>query len=360
MKHLILTGACYVDTILSIPRFPGEDDKLRATACQIRRGGNCPNSIEVLLQLLQPPKSANGPGADEDADVATYLIASLPARDAPATAMIAGSFRPAAGVDREAEARRPNLDLCLYRDGHMAPASCYVLRSAATGSRTIVNHSDLPDMTADEFLAVAVLFFDRQTSPATASTASSHTSSTVCSWWHFEGRIPETTLACIGHLLSRRDASNDIVISVEVEKPGREGLRDLAAMADVVFYSKSWAEDQGYDSAEACLRGEAASLPQASLLLCTWGAQGASALAPGSGDHVVSCPASPVPAAKVVDAVGAGDTFVAGILYKLVSLSVQEGSPHLAVSDDTARAALAFAVDLATRKIQIDGFQGLV
>jgi ketohexokinase len=31
-------------------------------------------------------------------------------------------------------------------------------------------------------------------------------------------------------------------ISVEVEKPGREGLIGLAAEADVVFYSKSWAE----------------------------------------------------------------------------------------------------------------------
>lgn len=30
-------------------------------------------------------------------------------------------------------------------------------------------------------------------------------------------------------------------ISVEVEKPGREGLERLVAEADVVFYSKSWA-----------------------------------------------------------------------------------------------------------------------
>ena len=30
-------------------------------------------------------------------------------------------------------------------------------------------------------------------------------------------------------------------ISVEVEKPGRPGLQELAAEADVVFYSKSWA-----------------------------------------------------------------------------------------------------------------------
>ena len=31
-------------------------------------------------------------------------------------------------------------------------------------------------------------------------------------------------------------------VSVEVEKPNREGLVELAAEADVVFYSKSWAE----------------------------------------------------------------------------------------------------------------------
>ena len=33
-----------------------------------------------------------------------------------------------------------------------------------------------------------------------------------------------------------------VKISVEVEKPGREGLQDLAALANVVFYSKSWAQ----------------------------------------------------------------------------------------------------------------------
>ena len=32
------------------------------------------------------------------------------------------------------------------------------------------------------------------------------------------------------------------MVSVEVEKPAREGLRELAAEADVVFYSKTWAQ----------------------------------------------------------------------------------------------------------------------
>lgn len=37
-----------------------------------------------------------------------------------------------------------------------------------------------------------------------------------------------------------------MTISVEIEKPGREGLLDLVPEADVVFYSKSWAQVSGY------------------------------------------------------------------------------------------------------------------
>lgn len=54
-----------------------------------------------------------------------------------------------------------------------------------------------------------------------------------------KGRIPETTLQCIRYL---RQVLPGSTISVEAEKPGREGLAELAAESDVVFYSKSWAE----------------------------------------------------------------------------------------------------------------------
>lgn len=46
-------------------------------------------------------------------------------------------------------------------------------------------------------------------------------------------------MQCIHHL---RQVLPGSTISVEVEKPGREGLVELAAESDVVFYSKSWAE----------------------------------------------------------------------------------------------------------------------
>ena len=54
----------------------------------------------------------------------------------------------------------------------------------------------------------------------------------------WQGRIPEVTLECMRHLRKHFAA---VKISVEVEKPTRTGLQDLAAEADVIFYSKSWA-----------------------------------------------------------------------------------------------------------------------
>jgi ketohexokinase len=41
------------------------------------------------------------------------------------------------------------------------------------------------------------------------------------------------------HLRQRFPAT---MISIEVEKPNRAGLQELAAEADVVFYSKGWAQ----------------------------------------------------------------------------------------------------------------------
>lgn len=54
-----------------------------------------------------------------------------------------------------------------------------------------------------------------------------------------QGRIPDVTLACIQYL---RKQFPSIRVSVEAEKPGRSGLQELADAADMVFFSKSWAQ----------------------------------------------------------------------------------------------------------------------
>ncbi|KAI2473717.1 Ribokinase-like protein [Annulohypoxylon bovei var. microspora] len=274
MKKLVCVGACYLDTILDVPYYPGEDSKLRATNLQVRRGGNCPNTLQVLQQLLR--ERPGGPGHD----VKPYLISCLPSADAPATATIVDSFGPGSLVD---------FARCIFRANHRDPASSYIIRSEETGSRTLVNYSDLPEMTIDEFVTAADEVGDE-------------------AWFHFEGRIPETTLQCIRYL--RRSFPNTRV-SVEVEKPGREGLEDLAAEADVVFYSRSWAESKRYESAQRCLSAQSGVARKAT--------------------------------------VGAGDTFIAGMLFGLLC-------HH---EDWNTERKVQFAVQLATCKVQRDGFDGV-
>ncbi|CAG7554558.1 unnamed protein product [Fusarium equiseti] len=185
-----------------VPFFPSEDSKLRATSINIRRGGNCPNSLQVLEQLL----------ADHDG-LQLHLVSPLPNASSSATQRVVSSFGQQSKID---------FGHCLYREESTEAASSYIIRSEASGSRTLVNYNDLPEMTQDEFGNIARSFeADQET------------------WWHFEGRIPETVQNCIRLL---RNVLPKATISVEVEKPGREGLPELAAEADVVFYSRSWAE----------------------------------------------------------------------------------------------------------------------
>ncbi|KAI0024339.1 hypothetical protein F4780DRAFT_725116 [Xylariomycetidae sp. FL0641] len=212
---LVCVGACYLDTILSVPRYPEEDSKLRASNLSIRRGGNCPNTLHVFQQLLR----------HEQQGVKPSMVSCLPARDAPASARIIDSFGPDTPVD---------FSRCIYRPDRTEPASSYILRSEASGSRTLVNYNDLPEMTTDEFVAAADGLGN-------------------ATWFHFEGRIPETTLQCIQWLRRSKPGSK---VSVEIEKPGREGLEALAAEADVVFYSRSWAESKRYENAQQCLRAQ--------------------------------------------------------------------------------------------------------
>lgn len=174
MKHLILVGACYLDTILTVPHFPEEDSKLRATSLSIRRGGNCPNSLEVLQQLLShsssyssSSSSSTSVAAAHSNDVKLHLVTCLPARSSSATRRIASSFNTEGPVDVD-------LSHCLYREGHAEAASSYVVRSLETGSRTMVNYSDLPEMSTAEFEMVARAFASNKDAEDT--------------WWHFEVR----------------------------------------------------------------------------------------------------------------------------------------------------------------------------
>ncbi|KAF4452009.1 hypothetical protein F53441_5082 [Fusarium austroafricanum] len=288
MKHLIVVGACYLDTILeNVSLTTRTYHILTYRHLNIRRGGNCPNSLEVLQQMLSEREALQ-----------LHLVSPLPNATSSATRRIVSSFGSRSKID---------FSHCIYRDESTEAASSYIFRSEESGSRTLVNYNDLPEMTEDEFGNIARSFEPDQET-----------------WWHFEGRIPDTVQNCIRLL---RNVLPKATISVEAEKPGREGLPELAAEADVVFYSRSWAESRGHETPEECLKAEGHH--KASLALCTWGADGAAGLSRSTGE-ILRCPAQ------------------------------DESGGDISVVDDWSMGKkLGFAVQLATLKVQREGFDRL-
>lgn len=115
----------------SVDYYPSEDEKLRASKLSRRRGGNCPNSLEVLQQLVEFSQS----------NLSLGLIAVLPERQSHNAAFIRDSLGSSVDCNN-----------CIYREDTSEPASCYVIQSQQTGSRTIVNYNGLCDMTFEEFV----------------------------------------------------------------------------------------------------------------------------------------------------------------------------------------------------------------
>ena len=373
--RLIAVGACAIDNILTVPHYPSENSKLRATSLTKRRGGNAPNTLEVLQQLID--HEYNGLLDNEHANnrreaPELYLLAVLPRKGSAATHLMAESFRCGYNIGEQdatsAAAKgtpgdnRKLVDLshCIYRTDHEEPISSYVIASESNGSRTIVNHNLLPEMTFDEFVQnVEGLLIPVQ---------GSSSASINQIWFHFEGRTPETTLRCMHylrehHAFKKRDGLDlTLKISTELEKPGREGLQELAFWADVVYYSKAWAQHEKHATAALCLSSQknlmqglaAGSDPKVNkLLVCSWGKNGADLMKLLSNESSLHHGPAYVPLDQhVVDTTGAGDTFLAGILFGCICRGDGDhrwGSLQM----------LDFANGLAGRKILQQGFDEL-
>ena len=189
--------------------------------------------------------------------------------------------------------------------------------SRQTGSRTIVHYRDLPELSVEAFAAVPVEHYD---------------------WLHFEGRNVAQLPQMLAHA---RENVIDQPISLEIEKV-REGLEDCIALVDIVMFSQNYAQTCGFDDAKSFLQDRQQRHGNV-WMTCTWGAQGAWAI-----DQLGDVFHAPAPVInQVVDSCGAGDAFNAGLIHALVT-----GNPLVE--------ALHYAVDVASRKVQQQGFTALL
>ncbi|EIE84350.1 hypothetical protein RO3G_09060 [Rhizopus delemar RA 99-880] len=183
----------------------------------------------------------------------------------------------------ELESKGIKTSTCLFRK-EPTPSS-YIIQSSKTGSRTIISCNTIQDIKKDEFIGKIETFFK----------------DAPLSWVHFEGR--------------------------NVEEAG-----------DVVFFSKLYAEKRGYEEPTRFLRDFQAKCQPEAVLFCTWGANGATSL------HHQNIHSSPAPyVQRVVDTIGAGDTFIAGVIFYLCH-------------GYNVRAATEFACRIASKKVSQYGF----
>jgi len=340
-NHVVCVGAVYIDTILTyvptlcnkpknekltrfrvfrVPHFPIEDEKLRAKALTRRRGGNTANSLEVLSQLQRHDPEGAHPN-----HASLHLLAVLPEEQSAASQFISTSLT---GVNIS--------DVSLFRKQHQEAASSYIIQSEEKRSRTIVSINQLPEMQAEEFI--------RQVRKFTTGEGQTWKKA----WFHFEGRVTEITLHCVRFL---RETYPHFNISVECEKPERTGMAEVAQYADVVFYSKLWAVKNGYQDARSFLEARRDETRDGALLCCTWGSGGATAVEKGDEEvwaDVEAWQADGEDGTKVVDTIGAGDTFIAGMLFAV--------NEH---EEWGLQRKLEFANELAGRKVGQEGFGGL-
>ncbi|MES9863523.1 MAG: PfkB family carbohydrate kinase [Candidatus Thiodiazotropha sp. LLP2] len=281
--RILAVGVATLDIVNRVDAYPLEDQEIRATSQQLRRGGNACNTLTLLSRLGHHCSWAGTLADDESSKfIKEELAASC-------------------------------VDTCwAHVESESATPTSYIVSSQATGSRTIVHYRNLPEYGESQFSKIDLSAFD---------------------WIHFEGRNPKATL---GMLKRIRAENSDIRISLELEKP-RGGLKQCLAYVDVVMVSRAYALAKGLDSAQKLFDYLHPFCANA-LCFLAWGEE-------GGWYRTGDCAARFLPAFKpghVIDTLGAGDVFNAGLIDGLQKW-------------DDPNEALSYAIRIAGEKCGREG-----
>ncbi|MGV6808292.1 MAG: PfkB family carbohydrate kinase [bacterium] len=286
MSRILLTGIATLDIINTVEHYPQEDEELRALVQRISLGGNASNSASVLAQLGQQCELVAVVAEEPDGE---QIIQALHAANV--------------GTDY------------VSRQQGKSPVS-YITLNETTGSRTIVHYRNLAELAFHHFQKIPVHEFDAL---------------------HFEARNCAELEKMLRFV---REQCVDQTVFLEIEKQrGDWDMLSLLPYVDVVMFSKAYVQSIEPNSANPrrFLQQVQRDYPE-KILTCTWGATGAYALDVQGDQHFVAAPQ-----VKVVDSIGAGDTFNAGLIHNLCS--------HATVPE-----ALQFALELASHKVTQVGF----
>lgn len=255
MAKILGIGIATLDIINYVSDYPVEDSEIRSTGQRITRGGNITNTLTVLSQLNHQCYWAGTLADEPDAET----------------------------IKNDLKRSSINTQYVQIHPNGKVPTS-YILLNEKNGSRSIVHYRDLPELTFEHFKTIPLEQFN---------------------WVHFEGRNIDQTKLMLEYL---NDYDTEIASSIEFEKH-RQGIEDLYPLSNTLIFSKEYCLAVSGNDPETFLKGLHKTYPNKTLILA-WGDKGSYGV--NKGQDVVFSPA--IKQLNVVDTIGAGDTFNAGII----------------------------------------------
>jgi len=259
LAKILAVGIATLDIINTVAEYPNEDDEVRAITHRRSRGGNATNTLAILSQLHHHCYWAGTLVNEADSK---FVLEDL-------------------------DKFQIDYSLVDFLAGGKIPTS-YITINQKNASRSIIHYRELAEYSFEQFKKIQLEQFD---------------------WIHFEGRNINQVEKMLDYCAKTQP---HVPISLEIEKK-RPDIENLFPYADVLLFSKQYAQSIGAKTAELFLQQLPKSI-QDKTISCTWGKEGAALLVQGK---VYKSPA--FLQKQNINTLAAGDTFNAAIIDNLLT-----------------------------------------